>query len=146
MCGYMDMKDCFVSTATGKRYSINYSLNCNSCNVVYLITCKICGLQYVGSTTTKFRLRFNNHKSRIRRHEKLEQVNRENDDLFYKHLWSEGHNGLSDVKIQIIHRVNGERELRETEGQWAYKLNTLSPYGLNDDDFFFGQNKRSRRT
>ena len=55
VCGYMDMKDFFVSTATGRRYSINYSLNCNSCNVVCLMTYKSCGLQYVGSTTTKFR-------------------------------------------------------------------------------------------
>ena len=35
-------------------------------NVVYLITCKKCALQYVGSTIIMFRLRFSNHKSRIR--------------------------------------------------------------------------------
>ena len=37
------------------------------------------------------------------------------------------------------------KELREKEGQWAYKLNTLDPNGLNDNDFFFVQNKRYRR-
>ena len=73
------------------------------------MTCKICGLQYVGSTTTKFRLRFNNYKSRIRHHGRLEEVNREDDDLLYKHLWSEGHNGLVDVKIQMI---DGEWKVR----------------------------------
>ena len=90
----------FVSTATGRRYFINYSLNCSSCNVVYLMTCKICGLQYVGSTTTKFR--FNNYKLRIRCNGRLEEVNQEDDDLLCKHLWSVGHRGLADVKIQII--------------------------------------------
>ena len=39
---------------------ITLTLNCNSGNVVYLNTCKKCSLQYVGSTITKFRLRFNN--------------------------------------------------------------------------------------
>ena len=30
---------------------------CNSSNAVYLVTCKTCGLQYAGSTKTKFRMR-----------------------------------------------------------------------------------------
>ena len=46
-------------------------------------------------------------------------MNRKDDDLLYKHLWTEGHNGLADVKIQIIDGVNGEEELREKEGQWV---------------------------
>ena len=45
------------------------------------------------------------------------------------------------VKIQLIDRVNGEQQLREKEGQWAYRLNTLDPNGLNN--FFFVQNRRS---
>jgi len=89
----------------------------------------------VGSTVTKFRLRFNNHKARIRRHERLNGTQKENDDFLYKHFSEDGHNGLRDVKIQLIDRVNGEEELRDKEGQWAYKLNTLRPYGLNDNDF-----------
>ena len=43
-------------------------------------------------------------------------------------------------------QVNGEEQLREKEGQWAYRLKTLVPNGLNDNDFFFVQNRRSRRT
>ena len=61
----------FTSNVTGKTYDIHYNLDCNSSNVVYLISCKSCGKQYVESTTTKFRLRFNNHKSRMRRHSRL---------------------------------------------------------------------------
>ena len=51
----------FFSHGTGTSYTINRSLDCNSRNIVYLISCKVCGFQYVGSTTTKFRLSFNNH-------------------------------------------------------------------------------------
>ena len=145
MCKYMAENSHFKSSQDDRRYSINYNLNCNSNNVVYLITCKKCSLQYVGSTITKFRLRFNNHKSRIRRHEMLGQAEKEADDLVYRHFCSEGHCGLSDVRIQLIDRVNGEEQLREKEGQWAYKLKTLDLNGLNDNDFFFVQNRRSRR-
>ena len=35
-----------LTTYTTKRcYTINYQLNCNSNNVVYLTTCKVCGFQ-----------------------------------------------------------------------------------------------------
>ena len=68
------------------------------------------------------------------------------DDLLYRHFCNEGHSGLGDMKIQLIDRVNGEEQLREKEGQWAYRLKTLNPNGLNDNDFFFVQNRRSRRT
>ena len=55
-----------VNNKTGKEFSINYNLDCNSSNVVYLISCKKCNVQYVESTTTRFRTRFNNQKSRAR--------------------------------------------------------------------------------
>lgn len=59
---------------------INHRLDCHSRNAVYLISFKVCGLQYVGSTT-KFRLRFDNHKSRLRAHSKMSGANKDKDDL-----------------------------------------------------------------
>ena len=41
-----------------------------------------------------------------------------------------------------IRDSNSEEELSDREGQWAYRLKALSPYGLNEDDFFLLQNKR----
>ena len=76
----------------------------------------------------------------------LGQAEKLDDDLLYRHFCSGGHSGLSDVKIQLIDQVNGKEHLRETEGQWAYRLKTLVPNGLNDKDFFFVQNRRSRHT
>ena len=37
-------------------------LDCNSENVIYLVTCKKCKNQYVGSCITRFRTRFNNYR------------------------------------------------------------------------------------
>ena len=54
--------DIFTSHITDKEYKINFPFNCDSSNVVYLMECKVCGVQYVGSTCTPFRLRFNNYK------------------------------------------------------------------------------------
>ena len=40
---------------------------------------------------------------------------KERDDLMHQHFWSEGHNGLSDMGIQLIDRMNGEEQLREKD-------------------------------
>ena len=53
----------FPSFQTGKKYTIHSRLSCDSKNVIYLASSKKCRLQYVGSTTTDFRIRFRNHKS-----------------------------------------------------------------------------------
>ena len=94
VCNYLTVGDRFSSLTTGTRYTINRGFDCNSRNVVYLINCKVCGFQYVGSTTTKFRVRFNNHKSRLRAHSRMLAVDKESDDLVYRHFYSLGHHGL----------------------------------------------------
>ena len=54
----------FKCSATGKYYKVKGTLSCNSVNVVYLITCQYCKLQYVGPAIT-FQDRFRMHKSDI---------------------------------------------------------------------------------
>ena len=65
-------------------------------------------------------------------------------DLIYKQFCSNGHHGIRDVEVMLIDRVNDERELRDEEGQWAYRLGTLAPDGLNVNDIFYSQNRRAR--
>ena len=53
----------FQSFATGCVYKINQQSSCTSKNVIYLAACDKCKKQYVGSTSTEFKVRFRNHKS-----------------------------------------------------------------------------------
>ena len=53
----------------GKRSdNINHSFDCYLSKVIYLTTCKRFNKQYPGSTTTTFRIRFNNRKSSCNRY------------------------------------------------------------------------------
>ena len=36
-------------------------MNCATENVIYLISCKKCGIQYIGETSQKLKNRMNNH-------------------------------------------------------------------------------------
>ena len=56
----------FTKPKEGYIYQIkSEEMSCNTSHIVYLINCKTCGIQYVGSATTPFRLRFNNYKSTV---------------------------------------------------------------------------------
>ena len=52
----------FTCFATKRKYKIKGILKCDSRNVIYLISCKCCGKQYVGSATG-FKERFRIPKS-----------------------------------------------------------------------------------
>ena len=61
----MEFSNTFKCIVTGKSYKVNGSLNCNTKNVIYLITCKNCSEQYVGSAIN-FKERFRIHKNDIK--------------------------------------------------------------------------------
>ena len=109
----------FTSNVTGKTYDIHCNLDCNSSNVVYLISCKSCDKQYVGSTTTKFRLSLiTTRVAGMRRHSRLALEDRDVDDLTYRHFWSQGHCacGLDDMCIQLMDKVSNPSDPLGKEG------------------------------
>ena len=115
---------------TGKQYNIRSAtdLNCNSKNVVYLLKCKTCCSQYVGSCTTKFRLRFNNYKSCNNNH--LQKTVPQQG--LHDHFDLPDHNGIQDWEFTLIDQGDSELSVRKRERFWQYKLNTFLPNGLND--------------
>ena len=64
----------FPSFRMGKKYTIHSRLSCDSKNIIYLAACRKCRLQYVGSTTTDYRIRFCNHKSAMLTNKKTCEV------------------------------------------------------------------------
>ena len=42
---------------------------------------------------------------------------RSRDDLMYQHFHSPGHDALEDLSVQIIDKVNNERDLLDKDGQ-----------------------------
>ena len=128
VCNFIRQGNKFKSNVTGRTYYVNHVFDCDSEGVVYLITCKKCGLQYVGNTVTSFRLRFNNHKSSMMRYGKEQRGM--GGQKPYAHFYTEGHEGLMDLEIQVIDVTDVSRP-NERETFWIEKLNTYCPRGLN---------------
>ena len=81
----------FQSFQTKEQYKINHQLNCNDKCLIYLLSCKVCGLQYVGSTTDKFRLRWNNYKENNRKAKRGKELMQ---PLVFEHFLSNHHHGF----------------------------------------------------
>jgi len=98
-------------------------MNCNSFNVIYLITCLKYKLQYVGETYRKLKDRLNDHKSNIR-------TNKET--AIGIHFRSALHN-IKHLQIQPILQINTEShtDRLQQEKYWMDILKTFYPNGLN---------------
>ena len=133
-CKHMIEGDSFVSNTTGKKYAIKSReavMTCATKNVIYLISCKKCGIQYVGETSQALRSRMNNHRQRL---------NQMCDLFLYQHFCSSGHSE-DDITIMPIEEVSLEEgeclslasKRLQREEYWYKELATIHPYGLNDN-------------
>lgn len=60
-CPYIKSGDIVSSVTTGKSHKILSFINCNKRFVVYVITCILCPIQYVGRTTRRLKDRLYDH-------------------------------------------------------------------------------------
>ena len=154
--GKCKLKDCFVlddnftSSCTLRNYKCVtppgvLKITCHTPNVVYLLTCSSCGLQYVGETAKQLNERFNKHRSGIKNPAKYGTCK-----ILSNHF-TKGICKGSKFSVQIIEKLEGsgrtERKAidkqasvvrRKREDFWIKTLRTVYPYGLNDklcDDF-----------
>ena len=130
VCGFVEEGGDFEGH--GNKFKINYPFDCDSEGMVYLISCTKCRKNYVGSTITSFRKRFNNHKSSLVRYGKGQRgIPGEH---LCAHFYEEGHEGIENMDVRIIDKTN-INEPATREGFWAYKLNSFVTNGLNIRDF-----------
>ena len=96
----MKFDNTFICAVTGKSYFIRGQLNCESINVIYLITCSKCLEQYVVSAA-KFSARFRIHKSDIKTKQKRCGSARHFNSKYYHDT-----NPFQYLKIQLIEQAH----------------------------------------
>ena len=130
-CGKSRCQICpHIITDNSVRLSSGYVIkpknhDCDSSNILYCFICTKCpDAVYIGETSTKFRTRFNNHRSTIRQHRTGFPVA----DHFNK-----ANHSLSDLKICLFgggYKTADERKLAELRAI----INSKSfKFGLNRD-------------
>ena len=141
---YMVFDNFFVCTVTGKKYHVKGKLNCESINVIYLISCAKCLEQYVGSAT-KFKTRFRIHKSDIKtKKDRCGTARHFNNKCCHS-------NPFMYLKVQIIEEIYCENSnivedlLWEREKYWQAQLFTNTK-GMNSiSDLYSFKRKGCRK-
>ena len=132
-CPLINTSDSFTSSYTNKTFKVSQGdlLTCKSSNVIYLITCKKCGFQYVGETKCTLQNRFNGHRGSILGKKKKHTY-------LAEHFRQRGH-AYNDLSVQIIEKLDTtgndkeDKALRlQREKFWMTELCTIFPFGLND--------------
>lgn len=122
VCKHMQTTTVAESTHSNFKHKISGALDCDSNNVIYLLECGVCNMQYVGQTDTPFRIRFNNHRSHVRSLPGLP---------LSKHVALKDHN-FEGIKVTLLEnnfRTTREREQRES--YFIYKFDKIKS-GINE--------------
>ena len=119
--------------ASGREYVAKHNVTCKSSNVIYCITCKCCGIQYVGQTKNRLMDRFQAHFYNILYNKPKSEIG--------KHFNFPDHKGLDDVEIHIVDFIHAHplsprsRHLRDLiEFNWIQRMHSNAPLGLNTMD------------
>ena len=136
--------DKIVSTVTHRTYPCvnhegNKIANCNTPNVIYLLTCDKCRLQYVGETAQNLNVRFGKHRNCMKG-----RINSTSCKRLSEHF-SKGLCKDAGYTVQIVENWIGNGRTnrnsidlglatlrRKRESEWMLKLRTVHPFGLNE--------------
>jgi hypothetical protein len=144
-CPYLDTKEKITSLVTGEKFTCKHNVSCLSSNIVYGITCKKCGQQYVGQNKRSclyMRLREHlysiNNAIKIRDNPSRKLTVQLNPQPVGIHFSKPDHNGIKDLKIQILEFIKLHPEsdkaqiirLKE-EKKWIHLLRCPAPNGMN---------------
>ncbi len=129
-CSYILSDGVAQCTSTRRGYfpELSSEANCETASVVYLLTCKRCGIQYVGQTCRPLKSRILEHRRSI--------IKNSLDTYLVKHFNGNDH-GVDDMTVLVLETADKDLLLHK-ESFWISLFNTAYPYGLNDSIAKYG--------
>ena len=129
-CKLLNKTGSIISHSTHSQYNTMQNISCRSSNVIYCITCKVCGKQYVGQTLRKIRDRLSEH---LRDMDKADRTK----PLGLHFTTHEDH----PIEVHILEFIKKPPRSPQAltirnrvEKRWIHLLRTPTPLGLNLED------------
>jgi hypothetical protein len=122
--------DKFESFSNSSIYRLKFNTDCTSNNVIYLISCKKCNMQYVGQTKQQVSKRMNSHRFDIKNF---------SDPVYASgvatHFNTTDHS-VEDFSFLPIDIVDNDMDRLVRETSWIHRLDTVFPSGMNTSVLF----------
>ena len=116
--------------STGETHPIKSHITCETFNIIYLIQCRLCNLQYIGEAKRRLKDRFNEQKRPI-----LNPTDNYIHTAVSEHFLSSNHSNNYMLLIPIEKLKNGGDSLRKArEAHLIDKAKTIEPLGINKRD------------
>ena len=133
---YLDLKKGFVVAAitpfhsTGDTHHTKSQITCETFDVIYLIQCRLCNLQYIGETKRRLKDRFNEHRWPI-----LNPTGDYIHTAVSEHFLTSNHSDNHMLLIPIEKLKNGRDSFRNArEAHIIHKAKTIEPLSINKRD------------
>ena len=105
-------------------------ITCETFNVIYLIQCRLCNLQYIGETKRRLKDRFNEHRRPI-----LNPTGNYIHTAVSEHFLTSNHSDNHMLLIPIEKLKIGRDSFRKArEAHLIHKPKTIEPLGINKRD------------
>ena len=121
--------DLLAIFSTGETRTIKSNLTCDTENLIYMIQCNRCNLQYIGETKRRFKDRFNEHRRTI------DNPNtKSKPTTAAEHFLSSPNHTANDMQLIPIEKIFSNRDsIRKAKEAFFLisKGRTLVPHGLN---------------
>ena len=120
MCKIIKTCKMFSSTVTGTVFHVRATATCKTRNIIYLIECNACGIQYVWETENALHIQMNGHRSDINHNHP--------DTLVVAHFKAPGHS-VDDLSVRVIEQVwrDDTAYHKKWERWWIHTFRSVTP-------------------
>ena len=119
--------------ATNEQKGIRHHITCSSSNLVYMIQCTKCRIQYIGETKRRLSDRFGEHRRAVEK--AITQSDIDQPTAVSDHFTLPGHS-LNNLELIPLELINSNRDAirKAREAFLIYRGKTLEPSGMNRRD------------
>ena len=131
-CKLLDKTGTITSHITDKHYTCMKKISCRSSNLIYCLSCKNCGKQYVGQTLRRLKDRLYEH---------LRDIDNLNTEKPLGAHFAKSCKTNPEIKVYVLEFIKKPPRSPEAltirnrvEKRWIHLLRTPCPFGLNLED------------